>query len=181
MTLTAPFVRSLSACLQLGLVCGIESGSSGCSGSSGTTGSLGSLDSVPGPADCTAPSWLANFVAFSAAPPAKSQSKSQINRFIELMRSGSGPGLHLGLFQPISYFTLFYSILYPFSEKNPKLQLFFMRLPQVFRCVFSSDFPAVSLFSFRALYLYLSVPSLCTIFVLVDLYIYLSVFGFVEW
>lgn len=120
MTLTAPFVRSLSACLQLGLVCGIESGSSGCSGSSGTTGSLGSLDSVPGPADCTAPSWLANFVAFSAAPPAKSQSKSQINRFIELMRSGSGPGLHLGLFQPISYFTLFYSILYPFSEKKTR-------------------------------------------------------------
>lgn len=95
MTLTAPFVRSLSACLQLGLVCGIESGFS-CS--LGPRPGPGPGPGQTGSADCTAPSWLANFVAFSA-PFSKSQSKSQINRFIELIHLGLAwvlACLHLG-------------------------------------------------------------------------------------
>lgn len=141
MTLTAPFVRSLSACLQLGLVCGIESGSSD------SSGSFYSLGPETGSADCTAPSWLANFVAFSTRL-SKSQSKSQINRFIELIHFGLGPGLPpfgFYLTSILFHFIFFYLILFRVFEQQKIATILYG--PQVFRCVLSSEFLAVSLFA----------------------------------
>lgn len=89
--------------------------------------------------------------SFRSAPPQKSQSKSQINRFIELIRWRLAVWLspRLGMLLPPRFYFIRFDFYFISIFHRKRLQLFFMGLRQVFRCVFvcSTDFLSVSLFS----------------------------------